>query len=263
MLIASEPFTIMGVVNVTPDSFSDGGNYLTVSAALKHAQLQIEQGAEIIDIGAESSRPGATPVSVEEEWRRLEPVLECLQNTGIPISVDSYKPAIIDRLLDFPVTMINDTRALNDRRLLAKIAKRGLSYLTMHMTGTPQTMQQQPLPKDNVIPTLMNFFRQRLALLLQCGFTEEQLWIDPGFGFGKSDEALMEICLQLRQFSDLANLAIGVSRKSWFGRNFSITDPVDRDAVSSMMGLALVWQGAKLVRTHDVATVNRLRSLMH
>lgn len=263
MLIASEPFTIMGVVNVTPDSFSDGGKYLTASAALKHAQLQIEQGADIIDIGAESSRPGATPVSAEEEWHRLKPVVECLQEAGISFSVDSYKPAIIDRLLDFPVTMINDTRALNDHRLLSKIAERGVSYLTMHMTGTPQTMQQQPLSKDTAITTLVSFFHRRLALLLQCGFTEEQLWIDPGFGFGKSDEALMEICAQLRQFADLANLAVGVSRKSWFGRNFSITNPVDRDAVSSMMGLALVWQGAKLIRTHDVVTVNRLRSLMH
>lgn len=263
MLIAREPFSIMGVINVTPDSFSDGGKYLTVNAALDHAQLQIENGAEIIDIGAESSRPGATPVSVEEEWRRLEPVVKGLQYLGIPFSVDTYKPAIIDRLLDFPITMINDIRALNDRRLLTRIAERDLSYLTMHMTGTPQTMQQQPLAKNTVMPTLMKFFHQRLALLLQCGFAERQLWIDPGFGFGKSDEALMEICSQLRQFADIANLAVGVSRKSWFGRNFSITNPVERDHVSSMMALALVWQGARLIRTHDVVTVNRLRSLMH
>ena len=262
MLIVNEPFTIMGIVNVTPDSFSDGGKYLTVNAALDHAQLQIENGAEIIDIGAESSRPGATPISIEEEWRRLEPVIKGLQNLGIPFSVDSYKPAIIDRLLDFSITMINDIRALSDRRLLTRIAERGLSYLTMHMTGTPQTMQQQPLTKDTVMTTLLNFFHQRLALLSQCGFTEEQLWIDPGFGFGKSDEALVKICSQLQQFADIANLAVGVSRKSWFGRSFSITNPTDRDHVSSMMALALVWQGARLIRTHDVATVNRLRSLM-
>lgn len=263
MLIVNEPFTIMGVVNVTPDSFSDGGKYLTVDTALDHAQLQIKNGAEIIDIGAESSRPGATPVSINEEWRRLEPIVKGVQELGIPFSVDSYKPAIIERLLDFSITMINDIHALSDRRLLTRIAERGLSYLTMHMTGTPQTMQQQPLAKDTVMPTLLNFFRQRLALLLRCGFTKEQLWIDPGFGFGKSDKSLMEICSQLRQFADIANLAVGVSRKSWFGRNFLITDPVERDAVSSMMGLALVWQGAKLIRTHDVATVNRLRSLMY
>lgn len=261
MLIAREPFTIMGVINVTPDSFSDGGKFLTGDAARDHARLQIKDGVDIIDIGAESSRPGATPVSVDEEWRRLEPVLERLRE--FPLSIDTYKPAIIDRLLDFPITMINDTRALNDRQLLTRIAKRGLSYLTMHMTGNPQTMQQQPLTEDTVMPTLLSFFRQRLTLLLQCGFAKEQLWIDPGFGFGKTDKALMRICTQLQQFADIANLAVGVSRKSWFGRNFSIANPIDRDPVSSMTGLALVWQGAKLIRTHDVVTVNRLRSLMH
>ena len=263
MLIADKPFAIMGVINITPDSFSDGGNYLTGDAVFDQASFQLENGAQLIDLGAESSRPGAIPVSVDEEWRRLKPVLERLQDTGIPLSIDTYKPEIVERVLDFPVVMINDTRTLIGNQLLTKIAQQGLSYLTMHMTGTPQTMQQQPLSKDAVMPTLLNFFRQRLALLLRCGFTEEQLWIDPGFGFGKSDEALMEMCSQLRQFADVANLAVGVSRKSWFGRNFSITNHIDRDAVSSMMALALVWQGAKLIRTHDVVTVNRLRSLMH
>ena len=253
----------MGVVNVTPDSFSDGGLYLNPQQAYDHALALREQGADIIDIGAESTRPNATPVPVEEEWRRLQPVLALLSKVSLPLSVDTRKAEIVARLLDYPVTLLNDCGAQLPSALLARWAAAGRSYLAMHMHGEPRTMQQQPLTAEQIMPCLLNFFKTRIKLWRACGFAEEKIWIDPGIGFGKTDKAIMRIFAELKTLSNIAPLAIGVSRKSWIGRNLHIEQPRQRSQASTMLELALVWQGARLIRTHAVQTLNELRELWH
>ena len=183
----------MGVVNITPDSFSDGGLYLDPPRAYAHALALYEQGADIIDIGAESTRPNATPVPVDEEWQRLQPVLELLRQVPVPLSVDTRKAEIAERLLDYPVTLLNDCGAQLPRSLLTRWAAAGRTYLAMHMHGEPRTMQQQPLVAEQVMPCLLDFFSERKKLWRACGFAEEQVWIDPGIGFGKTDRAIMRI----------------------------------------------------------------------
>ena len=257
------PFMIMGVVNATPDSFSDGGLYLDPPRAYQHALELYEQGADIIDIGAESTRPDATPVPVAEEWRRLQPVLELLRQAPVPLSVDTRQAEIAVRLLDYPVALLNDCGAQLPPSLLTRWAAAGRSYLAMHMHGEPRTMQQQPLTAEQIMPCLRDFFKSQIKLLRACGFAEEQVWIDPGIGFGKTDRAIMRIFAELKTLSGIAPTAIGVSRKSWLGRNLHIEPPQARGAVSAMLETALVWQGVRLVRTHAVKTLNGMRELLH
>ncbi len=258
----ASPFLIMGVVNVTPDSFSDGGLYLDPERACTQAQTLHAQGADIIDIGAESTRPQATPVPVAEEWRRLQPVLEALRTVPIPLSVDTRHTEIAARLFAYPIAMLNDCGAQLPTTLLSRWAAAGRGYLAMHMHGEPRTMQQHPLSAEQIMPCLQNFFSTRIKLLRACGFAEEKIWLDPGIGFGKSDAAIMRIFAELKKLSDIAPTAIGVSRKSWLGRNLQITRPQARGEVSAVLETALVWQGAKLIRTHAVQTLSGLRELM-
>lgn len=253
----------MGVVNVTPDSFSDGGMYLNPQQAYARALALYEQGADIIDIGAESTRPNATPVPVEDEWCRLQPVLELLRTTALPLSVDTRKAEIAARLLDYPVTLLNDCGARMPVALLKRWAAAERSYLAMHMHGEPRTMQQQPLTAEQIMPCLTDFFRSRLKLWRDCGFAEEKIWIDPGIGFGKTDKAIMRIFTELKALSNIAPIAMGVSRKSWLGRNLHIESPRERSKTSAVLELALVWQGVRLIRTHEVRTLNGLRELLH
>ena len=263
-LASASPFLIMGVVNVTPDSFSDGGLYLDPQHAYDRAVLLCEQGADIIDIGAESTRPGATPVSAAEEWRRLQPLLDLLRHRPLPaaVSVDTRKADIAARLLAYPIALLNDCGAQLPPALLKNWAAAGRSYLAMHMHGEPRTMQQCPLTAEQIMPCLFSFFQQRIKLLCSCGFAEEKLWIDPGIGFGKTDKAIMRIFAKLNTLTSLAATAVGVSRKSWLGRNLHLAAPAARDQVSAVLELALVWQGAKLIRTHEVSTLNELRELL-
>ena len=254
----------MGVVNVTPDSFSDGGCYLDARCAYARAVALCEQGADIIDIGAESTRPGASPVTVVEEWRRLQPLLEKLREKPLAaaISVDTRKEAIAVRLFDYPVTLLNDCGAQLPLSLLRRWAAQGRSYLAMHMHGEPRTMQQQPLDAEQIMPRLRTFFCPRVKLWRDCGFAEEKLWIDPGIGFGKTDRAIMRIFAELGSLQALAALAVGVARKSWLGRNLQLAAPRERDRVSTVLELALVLQGVKLIRTHEVMQLNGLRELL-
>lgn len=258
-------FLIMGIINVTPDSFSDGGRYIDPCQAYDLALSYVEAGADIVDIGAESSRPGASPVSVSEEWQRLHPVLTKLSTSPlpVPISVDTWKPEIMTRLLDYPVAMVNDTRCQVSPPLLQRLATQGLNYLAMHIHGgDPRTMQDNPLTVETVMPTLCRFFRAQVSLLQECGFSLKKIWIDPGIGFGKSDKAVMRIFTQMRELTSIATVAVGVSRKSWIGRNFAIDATQERGKVSSMLELALFFQGAGLIRTHEVATLHNLRRLL-
>lgn len=257
------PYTLMGIINLTPDSFSDGGLYLDSGKAYDRLLQYLDEGADIVDIGAESTRPQATPISSIEEWQRLHPLLERIARspTPIPFSVDTYKPETMQRLLDYQPTLLNDTKSQAPAALLEKLAQRGIAYLAMHMHGEPSTMQINPLQADNVMATLVNFFKQRTSMLRNCGFADTQIWIDPGIGFGKSDAATMAIFRHLGELTAIAPVAIGVSRKSWLGRNFQIDPPHARDDISSMLALALVWQGARLIRTHNVAALHKLKRL--
>ncbi|MDE3269466.1 MAG: dihydropteroate synthase [Pseudomonadota bacterium] len=261
--MAHSAYTIMGIINLTPDSFSDGGSYRDSGEAFERLLRYLDEGADIVDIGAESTRPQAQPISSTEEWRRLKPLLDRIANasTPIPFSVDTYKPATMQRLLDYQPTMLNDTKSQAPHKLLEQLANRGIAYLAMHMHGEPSTMQDNPLQATTVMTTLLNFFKQRISVLRNCGFADTQIWIDPGIGFGKSDHATMHIFRNLHQLAAIAPVAVGVSRKSWLGRYFQIDPPHARDDISSMLALALIWQGARLIRTHDVATLHRLKRL--
>lgn len=252
---------IMGIVNVTPDSFSDGGDCLDPAAALQRCEQLIADGAHILDIGGESTRPGAPTLSPAEEWRRLKPVLQAALTLGVPVSVDTCKAEVIQRSLDLGVDIINDVKALTAPGAEAAVAGHGqCGICLMHMQGdTPATMQQQVRDADVVVDVL-GFLRARVASLQGLGVALDRLTLDPGIGFGKSPEH--NIALMVRQ-SELSILGLpwllGWSRKSTLG---VITGkPVDqRLAASLAAALACVTRGASVIRVHDVAeTVDALR----
>jgi dihydropteroate synthase len=255
----------MGIVNVTPDSFSDGGDCLDPRLAVERAEKLIDDGADIIDVGAESTRPGSAEVGEDEEWRRLEPVLKGLGRVAgrVILSVDTRKPRIMRRALDLGVRMINDVeggRAASELEFLGKIA--GLHYLAMHMHGRPGTMQSLPLKAFEVVEAVGRFFETSHNCLMGFGFSSERIWLDPGVGFGKTDAANLRLMGSMAAFAGRYQLAIGVSRKSWMGRTLNIVEPRARDEASKMIELAMMWSGVRLIRTHDVARLARLRALV-
>ena len=257
---------IMGVVNVTPDSFTDGGSFLDPGAAADHALSLIAQGADIVDLGAESSRPGAAPVTVAEEWRRLEPVLKRLAatRTSITISVDTYKPEIMMRAADCGASVINDIHGAErvPEERLRQLAVRGMSYIAMHMIGDPQTMQTAPLDADASVSVVTRFFAERRERLGAAGFPVEKVWLDPGIGFGKTDAGNLALLrLSMRRANDL-NIAVGISRKSFIGRMMGIPSPVERDPASKMLELGLMLSGVRMIRTHDVENLAKLRAMV-
>lgn len=251
---------VMGIVNVTPDSFSDGGRYRQAESALKHCEALLAEGADILDIGGESSRPGALTLSVEEEWQRLRPVLADAVTLGVPVSVDTCKPDIMRRALDLGADIINDIRALQAPGAQQVVMDApGVGVCLMHMQGEPATMQQQIRHLD-MVQDVRDVLSARTQTLLSAGIHPEQIVLDPGVGFGKTPEQNIE--LQRRQ-SVLASLGypllVGWSRKSTLG---VITGrPVEqRLAASLAAALASVAAGAKVLRVHDVAaTVDALK----
>jgi dihydropteroate synthase len=243
----------MGVVNVTPDSFSDGGRFLEPAAAIAHAQQLIEEGADILDIGAESSRPGAAAVvSAEEELRRLLPVLRGLRDAPVPLSVDTIKPEVMRAVLAEGAAMINDINALRAPGAIAAVAASDAAVCLMHMQGDPGTMQQHPSYGD-VVAEVKDFLQQRVDAVRAAGITLERISVDPGFGFGKTLEHNLELLRHLREFgvSGLPVLA-GWSRKSSLGR---ITGKPAGDRLAASIAAALIaaQNGAGILRVHDVA----------
>ena len=253
----------MGVVNVTPDSFSDGGRYLDPQAALDQAAGLVGHGADIIDFGAESTRPGAPEVGAEEEWRRLKPVLEKAGSLGVPVSVDTSKPEIMLRAVDLGAAVINDVRGGADPGTLQALhrAQPDLIYLAMHMHGRPGTMQQQPLTAAAAVTEVEAFYERTRNALLETGFRPENIWLDPGIGFGKSDAANIRLLDQATRLAGQYQLVIGISRKSFLGRALGIPQPVDRDPPSKTLEMALMFAGVRAIRTHDVAHLAGLRRL--
>lgn len=255
---------IMGIVNVTPDSFSDGGTYSAeVSGAIQHAERLLQQGADILDIGGESTRPHAAYVSPEEEWARVAPILQVLHTWQVPISLDTRRTVIMQRALEQGwVDIINDVQALEDEGavdLLAQYPTMGVCL--MHMQGLPQTMQDNPHYQD-VVCEVSRYLKQRLAVCEQAGMARERMVLDVGFGFGKTLEhnvLLMQHLDDLLQECD-APLLVGVSRKRMIGDLTGETVPSERVHGSVAAALAAVARGAQIIRVHDVkATVDAVK----
>jgi dihydropteroate synthase len=244
---------IMGVVNITPDSFSDGGRFLNPAAAVAHARRLIDEGADLIDLGAESSRPGAAAVvSAEEELRRLLPVLRGLRDAPVPVSVDTTKPEVMRAALAEGASVINDINALRAAGAIAAVAATDASVCLMHMQGTPGTMQQHP-SYDNVVAEVKAFLSERVRAVRDAGIAAERIAIDPGFGFGKTLEHNLELLRHLREFTQLgAPVLAGWSRKSSLGR-ITGKPAADRLAASVAAALIAAQNGAGILRVHDVA----------
>ncbi len=243
---------VMGILNITPDSFSDGGDFFSPEAALAQARAMVADGAALIDIGGESTRPGAPPVSVDEELRRVVPIVEALaRQLPVPISVDTSKPEVMRAAVAAGAGMINDVMALRAPGALATAASLKVPVCLMHMQGSPRTMQLDPR-YDNVVAEVAQFLRQRVDACLEAGIAREQLLLDPGFGFGKS---LEHNCRLLRELSLLGEiglpLLVGLSRKSMLGR--ILDRPVEQRLNGSLAAAVLgAWLGASIVRVHDV-----------
>lgn len=243
----------MGVVNVTPDSFSDGGLYLDPEAAVRHGVELVEAGAEILDVGGESTRPGAEPVTAEEELRRVVPVIEALAGRGVTISVDTSKAAVAAAALDAGAEVVNDVTALRgDPEMAALCAERGAGVVLMHMLGDPRTMQRNPV-YDEVVADVRGFLSDRLEAAVAAGVARERIWLDPGIGFGKTLEHNLELLRRLGELASLGRpLVVGTSRKSFIG-HIDGSPPGERlggTIASSILAFAV---GAEVLRVHDVA----------
>jgi len=243
----------MGVINVTPDSFSDGGRFVNSEAAVAHALRMVEEGAGVIDVGGESTRPGAQGVSADEEIRRVLPVIEALAaRTKVPLSIDTSKPAVMTAAVRAGASMINDVRALREPGAIEAAARTGAAICLMHMQGEPRTMQADPRYGD-VVAEVRDFLRERTAACLTSGIAKDRLMVDPGIGFGKRLEHNLALLAGLPALTSLGwPVLVGVSRKSMFGT--LLGRAVDeRVAGGVAVATAAVLAGASILRTHDVA----------
>jgi len=255
---------VMGILNVTPDSFSDGGQFLAQDAALAQARQMVKDGAAIIDVGGESTRPGAAVVSIEEEISRVVPVIEAIQSEiDIPISIDTSKPDVMRSAIKAGASLINDVQALRVEGALQAAVELEAPICLMHAQGTPQTMQNDP-HYDDVVAEVTDFLLERVASCEQAGIDRDKLILDPGFGFGKRAIHNLRLMKHLDKLvKEGLPILVGVSRKSIIGDMLRIS--VD-ERLSGSLSLAsiAVWQGAKLIRTHDVrATVQAVNLCNH
>ena len=255
----------MGVLNITPDSFSDGGEYLDSEAAIARA-LELERnGADILDVGGESARPGAIPISAEEELRRILPVIEVLRGKlRIPMSVDTQKAEVAEKTLAAGAEILNDISALRTDTRLAEIARRAHApVILMHMRGTPRTMQRGPFARD-VIRDVMTGLREAVARARRAGLAKSQLLLDPGIGFGKKYAQNFEILARLPEFARLGcPIVVGTSRKAFLGKAMAKHGEPDAPAGERLLGTAAtvtasILGGAHIVRVHDVAEMARV-----
>ncbi len=248
---------IMGILNVTPDSFSDGGRYFSLDLAVRRAVEMVKEGADIIDVGGESTRPGSEPVPVEEELRRVIPVIkEIVKRVDVPISIDTYKSEVAKQALDNGAVIVNDISGLRfDEKMANVVARYKASVVLMHIKGTPKTMQQNPEYSD-VISEIYNYLSESVEIAR--GFGIEQIIVDPGIGFGKRLIDNLEIIRRLREFKSLGYpVLIGVSRKSFIGNVLNL--PVEQRLEGTAGAVAIsVWNGANIVRVHDVKEMARV-----
>jgi dihydropteroate synthase len=250
--LALERPLVMGVVNVTPDSFSDGGLYVDAKQAVAHARRLVAEGADILDIGGESTRPGSATVALDEERQRVLPVLEALAGCGVPLSVDTRKPEFMLEAIDAGAAMVNDVTALTAPGALEAVAKAPVAVCLMHMQGDPRTMQESPSYQD-VVREVRNYLAQRVAAAEQAGIARNRIVVDPGFGFGKTVEHNLELLRSLAEFRSLGvALLAGLSRKAMLGK-LTGREPQERVHASVAAALLAVQNGAQIVRVHDVA----------
>ena len=253
---------VMGVVNVTPDSFYDGGKRFDIARAVADAFVMIDSGAEILDIGGESTRPGAQPVPLDEELRRVLPVIrELRKGSDVPISIDTYKEAVARAALDAGADIVNDISALRfDPAMAALVAREGVPLILMHMQGVPRTMQREPHYRD-VVGEVRDFLAERVRSANQAGIAQEQIIIDPGIGFGKTLAHNLALLKNLQSLKSLGEpLLIGASRKAFIGKILNAAAPEERLEGSLAAAVASALSGANILRVHDVSeTVRALR----
>ena len=251
---------VMGVLNITPDSFSDGGVFIEADKAVQHAVEMVQQGAAIVDIGGESTRPGATAVSAQEEMDRVLPVIEAIiPEISVPVSIDTSKPEVMRAAIDAGAGLVNDVNALQANGALEAASELGAAVCLMHMRGEPRTMQENPQYSD-VVAEVREFLHARIEAAITAGITREKIVIDPGFGFGKTLDHNLVLLRELRQLQDLGvPVLAGLSRKSMIGMALGL--PVEQRLHASVaLALIAVQNGAKIVRVHDVAaTVEAIR----
>ena len=247
----------MGVVNVTPDSFSDGGLYFDPEAAIDHGRRLLAEGADILDVGGESTAPGATAVPVEEELRRVEPVVAALAAGGVAVSIDTTKAAVAAAALDAGAAIVNDVTALRgDPEMAALCAERGAPVILMHMLGSPRTMQDDPRYGE-VVDDVRAFLAERLAAALAAGIDEELIWLDPGIGFGKTVDHNLELLRRLGELGELGRpLVVGTSRKRFIG-GIDGSPPGERLGGTIASSLLAAANGAAVLRVHDVAEMRQ------
>jgi dihydropteroate synthase len=251
---------LMGIVNVTPDSFSDGGLFLEPEAAIAHGEQLVRDGAEILDVGGESTRPGAEPVEAAVELARTEPVVADLEGLGYRVSIDTSKAAVAEAALEAGAEIVNDVTALRgDVEMAALCAERGATVVLMHMPGDPRTMQDDPRYED-VVDEVKAFLAERVEAALAAGIEEEKIWVDPGIGFGKTLEHNLELLRRLGELRELGRpLVIGTSRKSFIGK-IDASPVEERIGGSIATAVLAAADGADVLRVHDVAeTAQALR----
>lgn len=243
----------MGVLNVTPDSFSDGGEFHSVEAAVQHGIALFDEGADIVDVGGESTRPGAEPVGAEEELRRVLPVIEALVAEEIPVSVDTSKAAVAGAAVSAGAAVINDVYALRGEGMLQAVAEIDTPVCIMHMLGDPLTMQSDPRYGD-VVTEVLDWLLERAEVAVAAGIARERVWIDPGIGFGKTVDHNLSLLRSVAEFASSGYpVVIGASRKSFIGKLADEPEAVNRLPGSLAAALYAAQKGARVLRVHDVA----------
>lgn len=251
---------IMGILNITPDSFSDGGLYFNKESAVEHAIRMEEEGADIIDIGGESTRPGAEPISTEEEIRRVVPVIEALEKKiKVPISIDTYKAGVAEKALSAGADIVNDISGLRfDPDMPGVVVRYQVPVVIMHIKGTPRDMQVNPTYKA-LIPEIMDYFREGIEIAKKAGVSEEKIIIDPGIGFGKTVEHNLEIIRRLNEFTGFERpILLCPSRKSFIGKilgDLPVTERLEGTASAVAIG---IFSGANIIRVHNVKEMVRV-----
>ena len=251
---------VMGILNITPDSFSDGGRYFDPDAALRRGIEMVEQGADLLDVGGESTRPGSDPVSAEEEWRRIGPVIRSLgSQVDVPVSVDTMKREVASKAMEVGASIVNDVSGLRDPAMVRLVAGSRAGAVVMHMLGNPKTMQTHPEYTD-VVRQVRSFLRERVQVLEAAGVASEAIAVDPGVGFGKTQEHNLALLNHLDRLASLGHpVVVGVSRKSFIER-LGGGEPAERLPGSLAAATLAVAKGAHVVRAHDVReTVRAMR----
>jgi dihydropteroate synthase len=253
----------MGILNVTPDSFSDGGQFTSAQQAADYAIKMINDGADIIDIGGESTRPGAKPVSLEEESKRIKPVIKAIRKqSDCLISIDTYKASVAETALDLGADIVNDISSLSfDQDMANLISTRKVPIILMHMQGSPQDMQINPI-YNNLINDLIHFFKSKIEIASKAGIVKNMIILDPGIGFGKQVEDNFEIIRELKQIKAMGYpILLGPSRKSFIGKALNL--PLEERLEGTMASIAVgIINGAKIVRVHDVIETRRTVSIV-